>query len=287
MTLETAGVGQRRRRRRCCAAGRSSRGPALRVPGARRRGAEDPRGGPRGDRPARVVTEVMESTSCRTSSRARRRAPDRRPQHAELQLLLPRSARRDKPVLLKRGMSATLEEFLLAAEYIMAEGNPQVMLCERGIRTFERSTRFTLDISAVPVLQEETHLPVIVDPSIPPAGASSRRRCRARVAAAPTASSSRRTRRPRRRSRRTPAHPHLALPGVRRRDHAAGGRDGQAGRLGRFARTAAADPRPVDAGRGRPGVRLDPAPSSAPGFPPYPGSSCTRSPACPRRARAS
>jgi 3-deoxy-7-phosphoheptulonate synthase len=70
-----------------------------------------------------------------------------------------------KPVLLKRGMSATVQELLFAAEYVMTRGNPSVILCERGIRTFETSTRNTLDISAVPVLKRETHLPVIVDPS--------------------------------------------------------------------------------------------------------------------------
>jgi 3-deoxy-7-phosphoheptulonate synthase len=69
------------------------------------------------------------------------------------------------PVLLKRGMSATLDELLAAAEYILSEGNPNVMLCERGIRTFESATRNTLDLSAVPVLRERTHLPVLVDPS--------------------------------------------------------------------------------------------------------------------------
>ena len=82
-------------------------------------------------------------------------------------LLLAEVGKTDKPVLLKRGSSASLEELLMAAEYILKEGNPRVILCERGIKTFERSTRFTLDISAVPVLQEETHLPVIVDPSHP------------------------------------------------------------------------------------------------------------------------
>ena len=70
-----------------------------------------------------------------------------------------------KPVLLKRGFSATLKEFLMAAEYIMAGGNHRVILCERGIRTFADHTRFTLDLSAVPALKEESHLPVIVDPS--------------------------------------------------------------------------------------------------------------------------
>jgi 3-deoxy-7-phosphoheptulonate synthase len=70
-----------------------------------------------------------------------------------------------KPVLLKRGMMATIEEFLLAAEYILSHGNENVILCERGIRTFETSTRNTLDLSAVPMLKRLTHLPVIVDPS--------------------------------------------------------------------------------------------------------------------------
>ena len=70
-----------------------------------------------------------------------------------------------KPVLLKRGLSATIEELLLAAEYILAAGNPNVILCERGIRTFETATRNTLDVAAVPVLKARTHLPVIVDPS--------------------------------------------------------------------------------------------------------------------------
>ncbi len=70
-----------------------------------------------------------------------------------------------KPVLLKRGMMTTIDEFLMSAEYVLSAGNPRVVLCERGIRTFETSTRNTLDISAVPVLKEKTHLPVIVDPS--------------------------------------------------------------------------------------------------------------------------
>ncbi|HQY87104.1 MAG TPA: N-acetylneuraminate synthase family protein, partial [Tepidisphaeraceae bacterium] len=70
-----------------------------------------------------------------------------------------------KPVLLKRGLSATLEEFLLAAEYIMARGNDQVMLCERGIRTFEEYVRNTLPLAIVPELHRVSHLPVVVDPS--------------------------------------------------------------------------------------------------------------------------
>jgi 3-deoxy-7-phosphoheptulonate synthase len=79
--------------------------------------------------------------------------------------LLTEIGRAGKPVLLKRGLSATLEELLMAAEYILKEGNNQVMLCERGIRTFEPSYRFTLDLMAVPVLRELTHLPIVIDPS--------------------------------------------------------------------------------------------------------------------------
>ena len=79
--------------------------------------------------------------------------------------LLAAVGERRTPVLLKRGMSATVVELLLAAEHVMAHGNANVILCERGIRTFETSTRNTLDISAIPVLKRETHLPVIVDPS--------------------------------------------------------------------------------------------------------------------------
>ncbi len=79
--------------------------------------------------------------------------------------LLRRAGESKKPVLLKRGMSATVDEWLMAAEYIMAEGNPDVVLCERGVRTFVRHSRNTLDFSAVPVVQRESHLPIIVDPS--------------------------------------------------------------------------------------------------------------------------
>jgi 3-deoxy-7-phosphoheptulonate synthase len=79
--------------------------------------------------------------------------------------LLKRAGQARKPVLLKRGMAATIEEFLLAAEYIMAEGNYQVILCERGVRTFANHTRFTLDLSMVPAVERISHLPIIVDPS--------------------------------------------------------------------------------------------------------------------------
>lgn len=79
--------------------------------------------------------------------------------------LLAEIGRSGRPVLLKRGLSATLDELLMAAEYVLKEGNPNVMLCERGIRTFENSYRTTLDLQAVPVLKELSHLPVVVDPS--------------------------------------------------------------------------------------------------------------------------
>ena len=79
--------------------------------------------------------------------------------------LLRRVGEMGKPVLLKRGMATSIQEFLLSAEYILSAGNPNVILCERGIRTFETTTRFTLDLNAVPVLKKLTHLPVLVDPS--------------------------------------------------------------------------------------------------------------------------
>jgi 3-deoxy-7-phosphoheptulonate synthase len=79
--------------------------------------------------------------------------------------LLKRVAETQKPVLLKRGMATSIQEWLLSAEYILSGGNPNVILCERGIRTFETATRFTLDLNAVPVLKKLTHLPVLVDPS--------------------------------------------------------------------------------------------------------------------------
>lgn len=79
--------------------------------------------------------------------------------------LLKKVGKLKKPVLLKRGMSMTIQELLMSAEYILSEGNRSVILCERGIRTFETKTRNTLDLSAIPALKEETHLPIIVDPS--------------------------------------------------------------------------------------------------------------------------
>jgi 3-deoxy-7-phosphoheptulonate synthase len=79
--------------------------------------------------------------------------------------LLKELGRIDKPILLKRGLSATIEELLMAAEYIMAGGNERIILCERGIRTFETYTRNTLDLSAIPIIKKKSHLPIIVDPS--------------------------------------------------------------------------------------------------------------------------
>jgi 3-deoxy-7-phosphoheptulonate synthase len=79
--------------------------------------------------------------------------------------LLKVAGRSRKPVLLKRGMSATLDEFLMAAEYIMSEGNYNVILCERGVRTFSDHTRNTLDLSMIPAVQRRSHLPIVVDPS--------------------------------------------------------------------------------------------------------------------------
>ncbi len=79
--------------------------------------------------------------------------------------LLKKVGKTNKPVMLKRGLSATIEEFLLSAEYIISQGNPNVILCERGIRTFEKMTRNTLDLSIVPLIKQLSHLPIIVDPS--------------------------------------------------------------------------------------------------------------------------
>ena len=79
--------------------------------------------------------------------------------------LLKELGKQNKPILLKRGLANTIEEWLMSAEYIMSEGNMQVILCERGIRTFETYTRNTLDLSAIALIKEKTHLPIIVDPS--------------------------------------------------------------------------------------------------------------------------
>ena len=112
-------------------------------------GARDPRGGARGDRAAR--RHRADGPPSRGGGvGVGRRDPDRRPQHAELQLLLAEVGQGDRPVLLKRGPSASIEELLMAAEYILSEGNPRVILCERGIRSFDRSIRYTLDVGSDP-----------------------------------------------------------------------------------------------------------------------------------------
>jgi 3-deoxy-7-phosphoheptulonate synthase len=80
-------------------------------------------------------------------------------------ILLDEVGKARKPVMLKRGMSATIQEWLLSAEYILSQGNRQVMLCERGIRTFETYTRNTMDLSAIPIINKLSHLPIIADPS--------------------------------------------------------------------------------------------------------------------------
>jgi len=111
-----------------------------------------------------IVTEVMDSTdiSLVESYTDILQVGARNCQNFSL---LKRLGQAQKPVLLKRGLMATTDELLMSAEYILASGNEQVILCERGIRTFETATRNTLDLSVVPVLKERTHLPVIVDPS--------------------------------------------------------------------------------------------------------------------------
>ncbi|MFO8100568.1 MAG: 3-deoxy-7-phosphoheptulonate synthase [Dehalococcoidia bacterium] len=111
-----------------------------------------------------AVTEVVEAGDVSTVEQYADafQVGARNMQNFRLLTLLGKS---QKPVLLKRGMAATVEDLLLAAEYIVAEGNPNVILCERGIRTFETATRNTLDLNAIPYIKQHSHLPVIVDPS--------------------------------------------------------------------------------------------------------------------------
>ena len=111
-----------------------------------------------------IVTEVMDTRKVEQVS-AYSDMLQVGSRHMHSYPLLEEVGRSGKPVLLKRGWCATIDEFLFAAEYVLKEGNEQVVLCERGIRTFEQSTRNTLDLNAVPVLKRLTHLPVIVDPS--------------------------------------------------------------------------------------------------------------------------
>jgi 3-deoxy-7-phosphoheptulonate synthase len=111
-----------------------------------------------------IVTEVMDPRNCELVSKYADvlQVGARNMQNFQL---LTEVGRTGKPVLLKRGIAATINEWLQAAEYVLSEGNPNVILCERGIRTFEPETRNTLDIAAIPVVKRYTHLPVIVDPS--------------------------------------------------------------------------------------------------------------------------
>jgi len=111
-----------------------------------------------------VVSEVMDTRQVETVSRYADmlQIGSRNMQNFPL---LKEAGRTSKPILLKRGMMATIDEYLHAAEYVLSQGNTQVVLCERGIRTFESSTRYTLDLNAIPVIKQRTHLPVIVDPS--------------------------------------------------------------------------------------------------------------------------
>src|SRR5437764_13866895 len=111
-----------------------------------------------------VVTEVMSETTVEIVAKYAD-VLQIGTRNAQNFFLLEEAAKAGKPILLKRGMSSSVMDWLLAAEYILAKGNRNVILCERGIRTFETSTRFTLDLNAVPLVRELSHLPVIVDPS--------------------------------------------------------------------------------------------------------------------------
>jgi 3-deoxy-7-phosphoheptulonate synthase len=111
-----------------------------------------------------VVTEFLD-TNTRTAIAEHADVVQIGARNMQNYALLEVAGKLGKPVLLKRGLSSSLDELLMAADYILKEGNERVMLCERGIRTFETATRFTLDLSAVPWLKLHTHLPVIVDPS--------------------------------------------------------------------------------------------------------------------------
>ena len=146
---------------------------AVRVQGPRRAGAGDPRRGARGDRPAgrhRVPGHASTPTAIAEHADVVQIGARNMQNYALLEV----AGKLGKPVLLKRGLSSSLDELLMAADYVLKEGNEHVMLCERGIRTFETATRFTLDLSAIPWLKLHTHLPVIVDPEPrlgrPPAG---------------------------------------------------------------------------------------------------------------------
>ena len=111
-----------------------------------------------------VITEVMTTEAVPDRRRICRHSANRRPQYAELRSIAG-GWQGTRPVMLKRGISGTVEELLMCAEYIVSNGNYNVMLCERGIRTYETATRNTFDLNAIPVLKQRTHLPVVADPS--------------------------------------------------------------------------------------------------------------------------
>ena len=136
----------------------------LQLPGAQGRGPQDARRRPRGDGPG----DRHRGDGSRTRRRWSPSTPTcfrSAPATCRTTSCLQAVGDSGKPALLKRGMSATVDEFLLAAEYILDRGNPNVMLCERGIRTYEDHTRFTLPLATVPYLHDKSHLPVVVDPS--------------------------------------------------------------------------------------------------------------------------
>ncbi len=137
---------------------------AVRVQGPRAGRPRDPRRGEGGDRAADRHRAARQRTTP-TSSTSYADVVQIGARNMQNYALLEVAGKLGLPVLLKRGLSSSLEELLMAADYVLKEGNERVMLCERGIRTFETATRFTLDLSAVPWLKLHTHLPVIVDPS--------------------------------------------------------------------------------------------------------------------------
>ena len=137
---------------------------AVRVQGPRPGRPRDPRRGEGGDRACRSSPSCS-TASTPTSSTSIADVVQIGARNMQNYALLEVAGKLGLPVLLKRGLSSSLEELLMAADYVLKEGNERVMLCERGIRTFETATRFTLDLSAVPWLKLHTHLPVIVDPS--------------------------------------------------------------------------------------------------------------------------
>ena len=139
---------------------------ALRLPGPGRRGPQAAGRGPRRRPGLPIVSEITDPADVRGLRRVRRHAPGRRPQHAELRAAQGRAASRQKPVLLKRGLSSHRStSCCMAAEYILSSGNPNVVLCERGIRTFETATRNTLDLSRCRCSRSARTCPIIVDPS--------------------------------------------------------------------------------------------------------------------------